>query len=127
MPDKILLMHCAENSKKALQRMQELGLQPDLPLDTLEFPCTGRISEELLFQSLEKEYRGVLVIACHKENCKHLDGNLKAEKRVARVSEMLAKASITDKFTEIHFTAPDEGRKLAKVIQEFYHKINKKE
>ena len=120
---RLLLLHCAESGKKALAKMAQLG-QP-LPADArmFELPCTGRVNEALLMEVFEDGVDGIIVIACHKENCKYLDGNLRAEKRVNRVGKILAEAGIDNKYVEMIFVAPDESRKLSRRIQKFYEEM----
>ncbi len=116
---KLLLLHCAESGKKALDKMTELG--PALPEDvrTFELPCSGRVNEALLLDALQDGFDGVMVIACHKENCKYLDGNLRAEKRIVRVKKILSDAGINNKYVDMMFIAPDEARKLSRRILDF--------
>lgn len=112
MADSILIMHCAEGARKALARMTEEGLKLPPRFKTLELPCTGGVNEPLLMDALQNGLSGVVVLGCHRENCKYLDGNLKAERKVARVKKLLAGVGAEDKFVEMMFTAPDEGKKL---------------
>ena len=91
---------------------------------TFELPCTGRVNDVLLMQTLQDGFAGVLVIGCHKENCKYLDGNLRAEKRVKHVEKILTDAGIDQKYVEMVFIAPDEGNRLSGIIQDFYGKVN---
>jgi len=125
-PDKILLIHCAEGAKKAIKRMAELG--HSLPGDVVlfELPCAGRVNEVLLMEALEKDYRHIIVVGCHKDNCRYMNGNLRAEKRIGRVNKLLQDAGIQKgtehKRIEMIFIAPDEGLKLSQAINAFIEK-----
>ena len=116
---KLLLFHCAESGKKALEKIEQLGYSLPENVRAFELPCTGRVNEALLMKAFEDGFDAIMVAACHKENCKYLDGNLRAEKRVARFEDILAKAGLDDKHLKIVFTSPDEGRKLFRNIQDF--------
>jgi len=122
---KILLLHCAESGKKALHKMTQLEYALPEDVSTFELPCTGRVNETLLMEALEDGFDSIMVIACHKENCKYLDGNLRAEKRVSRVRKILAEAGIDNKHVDMMFIAPDEGRKLLRRILDFRLQIEK--
>jgi coenzyme F420-reducing hydrogenase delta subunit len=121
--EKLLLLHCAESGKKALQRMTQLGHTLPGGVRTFELPCTGRVNDVLLMETLQDGFDGVLVIGCHKDNCKYLDGNLRAEKRVNHVKQILADAGIEQKSVNMVFVAPDEGKKLAQMIKDGYGKM----
>jgi coenzyme F420-reducing hydrogenase delta subunit len=110
--EQILIIHCAEGGKKALARMSEEGCRLPPDFKTFELPCTGRVNEVLLMESLQNGVKSVVVLGCRKDNCRYLDGNLKAEKKVLRVKKLLEDAGIRDRSVVMLFTAPDEGRKL---------------
>jgi coenzyme F420-reducing hydrogenase delta subunit len=120
---KLLLLHCAEGAKRALHRMTQLGHKLPRDVRTFELPCTGRVNDVLLMETLQDGFDGVLVIGCHKDNCKYLDGNMRAEKRVNHVQKILADAGIEKKYVAMVFVAPDEGARLSGIIQDFYGKM----
>ena len=112
MSESILIVHCAEGARKALARMTEEGYKLPPQFKTFELPCTGGVNEVLLMQSLSNGVGGVVVLGCRRENCKHLDGNLKAERKVARVKQLLSEVGAEERFVEMVFVAPDEGKRL---------------
>jgi len=122
-PDNILLIHCAEGAKKALKRMSELGCTLPGNMTLFELPCTGRVNEVLLAQTLEDGYRGIIILGCHRDNCRYRNGNLKAEKRITRINKLLSDAGIKNKQVEMIFIAPDEGLKLSQEIDRYIKKI----
>jgi coenzyme F420-reducing hydrogenase delta subunit len=121
--NKLLLLYCAQGAKKAIINMSEQGKTLNNDIYLYELPCTGRVNELLLTNILENGFDGVLVIACHRENCRFLDGNLYAEKRVQRLEKLFAQAGIKHKNVGIIFTAPDQSHKLHDQIIKFYKTI----
>ena len=119
MADSILIMHCREGAKRALARMTEEGYKLPPQFKTFELPCTGSVNEVLLMENLQNGANGVIVLGCRRENCKHLDGNLKAERKVARVKRLLSEAGVEGKFVEMVFAAPDEGKRLHEILLGF--------
>ena len=119
MSDSILIVHCAEGAKRALARMTEEGYKLPSQFKTFELPCTGSVNEILLMENLQNGASGVVVIGCRRENCKHLDGNLKAERKVARVKRLLSEAGAEGKFVEMVYAAPDEGKRLHETLLGF--------
>jgi len=116
---KLLLLHCTESGQKVLARLPQIGYRLPSTVRTMELKCTGRINEELLLSSLEDGFDAVLVVGCHRENCRYLDGNLRAERRVQRIARMLADAGVMDKKVDMLLVGPDEGAKLAARIAAF--------
>ena len=123
MAEKILLLHCAESGKKALAKMAQSGFRLPASCATFELACTGRINEVLLMETLENGFSGVLIVGCHRDNCRYLDGNLRAEKRISRVKALIEEAGIKGRRLEMVFVSPDEGQKLYHTIQDFTNKV----
>lgn len=123
MEPKILILHCPESGRKALRAMGTEGRRLPKDTRTFELPCTGTVNEVTLMESLEDGYDGVLVVACKKENCRYLDGNIRAEGRVNRVRSLLRDAGITAKAVDILFIAPDEPVKLNEGIAAFRNSL----
>jgi len=119
---RVLLLYCAEAGRKTLKRMADLGYTLHPEVRALELPCAGRVDELMLMEALEKGFSAVLVIACRRDNCRYLEGNLRAEKAVRRLRALLTEAGIADRFLDIVFTSPEEGRRLAEIIRELSEK-----
>ena len=103
--------------------MRRLGYRLPASVRTFEMACTGRVSEPILMESLLDGAAGILVVGCRKDNCKFLDGNVRAEKRVSRVCTLLHDAGIGGKMVEMHLTAPDEGIGLYRAVRGFCEKV----
>jgi coenzyme F420-reducing hydrogenase delta subunit len=123
--ESILLIHCAEGAKKALKRMTELGKRLPGNVVLFELPCTGQVNEVLLTETLEKGFKKIIVLGCHRDNCRYLTGNIRAEKRIHRINSMLENAGIRDRQIAMMFIAPDEGLKLSEEIEAFIHNTKK--
>jgi coenzyme F420-reducing hydrogenase delta subunit len=125
--DSILLIHCAEGAKKALKRMEQLGHRLPAQVRTFELPCTGRVNDAVLMETLRDGADGILVVGCRRENCKYLDGNLRAEKRVERIRQILSEADISGKHVEMILVAPDEGKLLYDEVSRFSETVLSRE
>jgi F420-non-reducing hydrogenase iron-sulfur subunit len=115
----VLVIHCAQGGAEALHRMRQLGYRLPASVRTFEMACSGRVSEPLLMEALQDGADGILVVGCRREACQYLDGNCRAEKKVARVKELLSNAGIERKTVQMHFAAPDEGAALYRAVRGF--------
>ena len=125
MENRVLLLHCAQGARKALNKMSQEGYKLNKNVATFELPCMGRINEVMLMQYLEQGFARVMLVACHKVNCQYLQGNLRAEKRLDRLQNILDQAGIENKKLKLVFVAPDESQKLSTEIEDFLKKTNK--
>jgi len=74
-----------------------LKMEPvNLPLGftPLKMPCAGKIDMDYLLKAFASGADGVLVLACHPDNCKSQQGNEHALWRVEQAQVMLAEAGV---------------------------------
>ena len=84
----IHLFYCANSVTDA--EFQELQTRLDTDgLKTLSLPCSGKATIPYLLKAFEKGADGVVLCTCPKSQCKHLEGNLRASKRVEAVQGLL--------------------------------------
>jgi len=84
----IHLFYCANSMTEA----ELQGLQARLGTDglrTLSLPCSGKATIPYLLKAFETGAEGVVLCACPESQCKHLEGNLRASKRVEAVEGLL--------------------------------------
>jgi len=76
------------------------GLEQGLPVDgfsqldgiivkTISLPCSGKIDVPYLVKAFETGADGVAIVTCKQNECQHLEGNLRANKRAEAVESLL--------------------------------------
>jgi len=65
--------------------------EPEWPLSVREIalPCTGRLQPEQLLKAFESGADAVCVVTCAEDDCRYLEGSLRAERRVGYVRDLL--------------------------------------
>ncbi|RKX80277.1 MAG: hypothetical protein DRP87_00250 [Spirochaetes bacterium] len=123
MEESLLIIYCSEGGRKALQKMSSEGFRLPSGVCTFELPCTGRINDVMLMETLQNGVRGIFVAGCREENCKYLDGNKRALRRIKRIKKLLSDAGIEGKHIEMQTFGPDEGKRLYSAINDFAGKV----
>ena len=92
---RIIAFMCKNSAWEAYHAAIKLN-QVNLPLGftPLRMPCAGKIDIDYILKAFTYGADGVLVLACHQDNCKSQQGNLHAQWRVERAREMLAEAGV---------------------------------
>ncbi len=81
---KITVFHCV-NSVSNL-----LGLDSsESEVQAIKMPCSSMTREVFLLRAFEAGADAVIVMVCPEGSCRHLQGNIRAAKRVARVKKLL--------------------------------------
>jgi F420-non-reducing hydrogenase iron-sulfur subunit len=116
--DPKIVAFCCEQSGIFAAEMAD-ALQRELPdnLEIVTVPCAGRIETIFLLKALETHADGVLVFACHEENCQYLRGNIRAKSRLLYAQGMLEKIGLEKGRLEICNLATNSGTKFIEVVK----------
>lgn len=92
-------------------------------LRIIPLPCSGKIDILYLTKAFETGADGVAVITCKKGECQFLEGNLRAEKRVAAVDALLEEIGI-GKGRMVIMQMGDGGiAQIKKDVEDFHRRI----
>ena len=87
MTGKIYLFYCANNlDATELIRSYVRGAGE---LKTIALPCSGKIDILYLTKAFETGADGIAVLTCLQGECRYLEGNLRARKRVESIDALL--------------------------------------
>ncbi|RLI32535.1 methyl-viologen-reducing hydrogenase subunit delta [Candidatus Bathyarchaeota archaeon] len=87
--------------------------------------CTGRLEPEFILEAFKRGADGVLVGGCHPGDCHYLEGNYKANYRVALIKELLKSLGIEPERLRLEWISASEGNKFAEVVTSFVEEIKK--
>jgi coenzyme F420-reducing hydrogenase delta subunit len=114
---RIVAFCCDKSGYVAADMAGELGMPLPETLDIIRVPCAGRIDALHLLRTLENGADGVLVFACHEENCQSLTGNLMVKARMSYVHGIMEKIGLERERLELCNVATNNGAKFAEVVQ----------
>ena len=89
----------------------------------LPVPCTGTVGTLHLLKALEQGADGVLVVACPEGNCHHLNGNLRAEKHLARARALLQEAGLAPDRLQLVRLGVGQGQAFADAVNRMTARI----
>ncbi len=113
---KIIAFCCDQSGYPAADMAGTLKLNLPKNIEIVRVPCAGRIETIYLLKALERGADGVLVFACHEENCQFLRGNLRAKGRLSYAHRMLEKIGLEKERLEIFHLATNNGVKWAEAL-----------
>lgn len=89
----------------------------------IRVPCSGRVDPQHILWAFKQGADGVLVGGCHPGDCHYEDGNLKAQRRVAMLKQVLKALGVEEDRLRLEWISASEGRKFVEVINDFTEKI----
>jgi coenzyme F420-reducing hydrogenase delta subunit len=120
---KIYLFYCS-NSLDAKELSLCCNELKNHNLKVIGLPCSGKIDIPYLVKAFETGADGIVIVTCELGQCRHVEGNMRAEKRAEAVDNLLEEIGAgTGRIAAIHVR---EGRIEETVIQikKFCEKIN---
>ncbi|RPJ64642.1 MAG: hydrogenase iron-sulfur subunit, partial [Alphaproteobacteria bacterium] len=66
----------------------------DVGINSVSLPCSGKVNLLYLLKAIETGSDAVMLATCKFGECKFLQGNIRAEKRVEAVDEILYEAGL---------------------------------
>ena len=122
---KIVAFCCDQSGYPAADMAGTSKLKFPKNVEIVRVPCAGRIDTIYLVKALEKGADGVLIFACHEENCQFLQGNIRIRGRLSYAHRMLEKIGLEKERIEICPLATNSGIKLAEALHRKSEQLRK--
>jgi len=88
-PLTIYLFHCSNCLDTEALRRSFCDREKENILKTISLPCSGKLELIYLLKAFESGADGVILVTCREGECRHLEGNLRAQKRTGAIQELL--------------------------------------
>ena len=80
-------------------------------------PCSGKANLQYLVKAFEKGADGLVLIACPRNECRYLQGNLRSPKRAEGLSELLDEIGMGGERVAVITSGKDDaGRVVSEVV-----------
>jgi len=96
----------------------------DHHLKIIGLPCSGKVDVPYLVKAFETGADGVVIVTCELGQCRHLEGNMRAEKRAEAVDSLLEEIGTgTGRIAAIHISEGKIDQTIGE-IKKFCARIN---
>jgi coenzyme F420-reducing hydrogenase delta subunit/Pyruvate/2-oxoacid:ferredoxin oxidoreductase delta subunit len=121
-PARIVAYACENSGYLASEFAKSLDPELQKELQIVEVPCSGKIDIIYLLKALENGADGVMLCVCHKENCKFVWGNDRAEQRKERAQQLLSQVGLGERIDFVHLAA-NQGNQFNTAVKAMAEKI----
>ena len=83
----------------------------------VKLPCSSMVKDVYLLRAFEAEADAVVVLVCPERQCRYLEGNIRAKKRVERLKILLDKIDFDSRRLSIFNLALGDEAAAAEIIQ----------
>ena len=119
---KITLFHCINSFNESSSL--SLDGRDDVEVKVVKLPCSSMVKDVVLLRAFEAGSDGVLVFVCPEGQCRYIEGNLRAKKRVERVQNLLDEIGLDGKRLSIRNVSLQDEIGSAQIIQETLSELN---
>ncbi len=84
----ITLFYCSNSFSTEEIRFCAAKIE-NVKLNAVSLPCSGRVNSLYLLKAVETGSDGVMLFTCKPGECKFLQGNLRAQKRIDAIDDLL--------------------------------------
>jgi heterodisulfide reductase subunit A-like polyferredoxin/coenzyme F420-reducing hydrogenase delta subunit len=120
-----MIVFCCQNSAFEAAHMAE-AFQMSTPdgLQTIKVPCAGKVDVDLILKAFQAGADGVMVLTCHKDNCKSQHGNTFAGWRVEDARRMLSEVGLEEDRLGFATIATNMPAEFVRITREMEDKLN---
>lgn len=86
---KLYIFYCSNSLDT--ESLLQIG---DDEVKAISLPCSGKADVLYMMKAFETGADGVIVVTCRKDECRFLEGNLRAQKRADSVDELLQETGL---------------------------------
>jgi len=105
---KITLFHCINTFSDGASL--PIAAEVDCELQSVKLPCSSMVKDVFLLRALEAGSDAVSVLVCPEGQCRYVEGNLRAKKRVIWVKKLLDEIGLDGRRLSIfNVSSGDEG------------------
>ena len=105
---KITLFHCINTFSDGASL--PIAAEVDCELQSVKLPCSSMVKDVFLLRAFEAGSDAVIVLVCPEGQCRYVEGNLRAKKRVIWVKKLLDEIGLDGRRLSIfNVSSGDEG------------------
>lgn len=112
---KITLFHCI-NTVSEIGGFSLTG-QDNFELETVKLPCSSMVKDVFLLRAFEAGSDAVIVLVCPEGQCRYVEGNIRAKKRVAWVRNLLDEIGLGGRRLSLSNISAGDNVSVSQIIQ----------
>jgi coenzyme F420-reducing hydrogenase delta subunit/Pyruvate/2-oxoacid:ferredoxin oxidoreductase delta subunit len=120
---RIIAFVCQNSAYEAAEMARLFGETLPSGLQMIKVPCAGKVDVDYILTAFQAGADGVLVLACHKDNCKSLRGNTFADWRVQDTRRMLEEAGLEKERLQFATLASNMPVEFSRIVRQMEEEI----
>jgi coenzyme F420-reducing hydrogenase delta subunit len=94
-----------------------------ITVKTISLPCSGKVDIPYLVKAFETGADGVVIVSCKQNDCRHLEGDIRARKRAEAVESLLEEVGMGKGRMAVISLKEDKLEQTINEIKDFFEKV----
>ncbi len=116
MQPNITIFHCINTFADG--NFLPVGDNVNCELNMVKLPCSGMVKDVFLLRAFESGADAVIVMACPEGECRHVEGNIRAQKRVEWTKKILDEIGLDSRRLTLVNISPGDVNSAIDAIQQ---------
>jgi coenzyme F420-reducing hydrogenase delta subunit len=118
---KVYVFYCSNSlEQNQLTGFSELD---GVTVRTISLPCSGKVDTPYLVKAFETGADGVVIVSCKQNDCRHLEGDMRARKRAEAVESLLEEVGMGKGRMAVISVKEDKPEQIISEIKDFFEKV----
>jgi coenzyme F420-reducing hydrogenase delta subunit len=118
---KIYVFYCSngleENQLTGFDKLNGINVK------AIGLPCSGKVDIPYLVKAFETGAGGVAIVSCKQNDCRHLEGDIRARKRAEAVESLLEEIGMGKGRMAVISLKEDKPEQIVSEIKDFFEKV----
>ena len=114
---RLVLFGCQRSAGVAMKNAP--GPLAPVDMSFVPLPCGGKLDDQLVLQAFLNGADGVLVAACHEDNCRTQEGSPEARRRSEHLHRLMSEVGFDPKRLHFFTLAPNMGFDFSRTVADF--------
>jgi coenzyme F420-reducing hydrogenase delta subunit len=117
---KISLFYCSNSLQEEELNILNSKIK-NIKINSISLPCSGKVNIPYLLKAVETGADGVLLVSCKLGNCRYLQGNYRAQKRIDYVDDLLCETGFSR--GHVMFVSLEDTHKIDTILSAIHKMI----
>jgi len=118
---RITIFHCINSFSETV--LSQFDVTDNVDIKYIKLPCSGMIKDVYLLRAFEAGADAVIVFTCPKGECRFVEGNIRAKKRVERTKSLLDEIELDGRRLSLFKIIQKDKEAVAKIIKDTLSKL----
>jgi coenzyme F420-reducing hydrogenase delta subunit len=119
---KMYVFYCS-NSLEQDQLASGCSGLDGVTVKAIGLPCSGKVDIPYLVKAFETGADGVVIVTCKQNECRHLEGNMRAQKRAEAVESLLEEIGMGKGRMAVINLKEDDPEQVLGEIKDFFDEV----